>query len=53
MMKTEWQIKFIYWTVTEMSKIRCSEGRVICLTLWAIRVCVFVEKRSHLRVPTR
>ena len=53
MTKTERQIKFIYWTsVTEISKTKYSEGRVICLTLLSIGVCVFVEKRSHHRVPT-
>ena len=52
MTKTERQIKFIYWTVTEISKTKYSEGRVICLTLLSIGVCVFIEKRSHRRVPT-
>ena len=31
--KTERQIKFIYWIVTEMSE---TKGRVICLTLYAL-----------------
>ena len=44
MMKKEWHIKIIHGIVTEISKTKCSEGRVICLTLLAIRVCVFVEK---------
>ena len=52
MTKTEREIKFIYWTVTEISKTKCPEGRVICLTLLSIRVCVFVEKRIDHRVPT-
>ena len=31
--KTERQIKFIYWIVTEMSE---TKGRVICLTPYAL-----------------
>ena len=49
MTKTERPIKFIYWTVTEVSLTKCSEGLVICLTLLAITVGV---ERSHRRVPT-
>ena len=45
MSKTERPVKFIYRTVTEISKTKCSEGRVTCLSLLAIRVCVFVEKQ--------
>ena len=52
MTKREWQIKFIWWTVIEISETKFSKGRLICLTLLAIGVCVFVEKRSHRRVPT-
>ena len=37
---------------TEVSETKFSEGRLICLTLLAIGVCVFVDKRSHRRVPT-
>ena len=37
--RTERPIKFIYWTVTEISITKCSEGLVIC-------------QRSHRRVPT-
>ena len=54
MMKTEQQIKIFFldsnWT--KISKMKCSEGRVIRLTLLAIRVCVCIEKRSHCRVLT-
>ena len=50
--RTANQIYLLYWTVTEISKTKCPEGRVICLTLLSIRVCVFVEKRIDRRVPT-
>ena len=50
--KTERQIKFTWLTVTEISETKSSEGRLIRLALLAIGVCVFVEKRSHRRVPT-
>ena len=52
MTKIEQQIKYIYWTVTEISKTKCPDGRVIFLTLLSIRVCVFVEKSIDHRVST-
>ena len=33
MTKTERQMKFIYWTATEISKTKCSEGRVMSYSL--------------------
>ena len=29
----EWQMKFIYWTVTKISKTKGSEGRVMSYSL--------------------
>ena len=51
--KTERQIKIIYWTLTEISKAKCSEGRVICVAVLAIGVSVSLLRNSQSRVPTR
>ena len=44
MTKTERQIKFIYWTVTEISKTNVQKVELSVLLSW-LRVCVFVEKQ--------
>ena len=51
--KTERQIIIIYWTLTEISKAKCSEGRVICVAVLAIGVSVSLLRNSQSRVPTR
>ena len=46
MTKTERQIKFIYWTVTEISKTNVQKVELSVLLSWLFyRVCVFVEKQ--------